>query len=90
MNPDEVPTEVTKRAYGLKGVSQNMYAAVVADYLTSGVDPACSADYLRKRFEERIWEYGPLSEFLHTLSECAADEVVTNLVTGLLIETGAE
>ena len=31
MNPDRVPMWITKRAYGLKGISQNMYAMVYAD-----------------------------------------------------------
>lgn len=31
MTPDDVPTEITKRAYNIKGVSQNTYAAVYAD-----------------------------------------------------------
>lgn len=33
MTPDKIPTELTRRAYALRGVtvSQNQYAAVVAD-----------------------------------------------------------
>jgi hypothetical protein len=52
-------------------------------------DPACSAEYLRKRFSERIWD-SEIAALLHMLPEPAADEMVTRLVEGLLIEMGAE
>ncbi|MFF7361055.1 hypothetical protein [Streptomyces sp. NPDC008125] len=32
MTPDDVPTEITRRAHALPGISQNAYAAVVADW----------------------------------------------------------
>jgi hypothetical protein len=53
------------------------------------IDPACSAEYLRKRFGERIWD-SPFAEYLYTLTEADADQVVDNLVQGLLIECLAE
>lgn len=54
-----------------------------------GADPACSADYLRERFAERIWD-SEVASLLRLLPEVAADEMVTRLVEGLLIECGAE
>ncbi|MFF4952261.1 hypothetical protein [Streptomyces chattanoogensis] len=45
--PDDVPTSLTMRAYGIKGVSQNMYAAVVADAYD-----AIRAEVLREADEE--------------------------------------
>lgn len=46
-----------------------------------------SAEYLRKRFEERIWE-SEFSGILNQLPEAVADQMVKNLVEGLLIEVG--
>lgn len=54
-----------------------------------GVDPACSADYLRKRFSEAIEE----SEFgwlLGAVPEEQAESMVTELVRRLLLEAGVE
>jgi hypothetical protein len=53
------------------------------------VDPCVSAEYLRKRFTERVWESGALSSHLHTLPEDYANAIVDYLVDGLLIEVGA-
>ncbi|MEU9560329.1 hypothetical protein [Streptomyces fumanus] len=52
------------------------------------IDPACSADYLRKRFAERIWD-SEIEALLRMIPEAAADEMVTRLVEGLLVECGA-
>jgi len=53
------------------------------------MDPACSTEYLRKRFSERIWD-SEVASLLRLLPEPAADEMVSRLVEGLLIECGAE
>lgn len=53
------------------------------------MDPACSAEYLRKRFAERIWD-SEIAAVLRMLPEMAAEEMVSRLVEGLLIECGAE
>lgn len=45
------------------------------------------SDYVRKRFEERIWD-SPIGEFLRTLEEPEGDRLVNNLVEGLLTEIG--
>jgi hypothetical protein len=50
------------------------------------VDPACSAEYLRKRFDEAIWE-SPLAGHL---DPDVWGSVVDALVERLLIEAGVE
>jgi hypothetical protein len=45
------------------------------------------AEYLRKRFTERIWD-SEIASLLHLLPEATADEMVSRLVEGLLIECG--
>lgn len=50
---------------------------------------ALSADYLRKRFSERIWD-SPLLRLLDVMDPDQLDPLVDDLVVGLLIEIGAE
>ncbi|MBJ6623610.1 hypothetical protein [Streptomyces sp. DHE17-7] len=52
-------------------------------------DPTVNAEYLHKRFTERVWN-SELSALLHMIPEAAADEMVDRLVAGLLTEVGAE
>lgn len=52
-------------------------------------DPTTNGEYLRTRFSERIWD-SELSDTLEQLPEALAEKIVDNLVTGLLIEVGAQ
>jgi hypothetical protein len=52
-------------------------------------DPACNAEYLRKRFDEAIWE-SPIMRLLDVMDPDELDPLVTALVERLLIEMGAE
>lgn len=47
-------------------------------------------EYLRKRFEERIWESEVGGYLQGLLDEHVANRVVEDLVEGLLIEVGDE
>ncbi|WP_223772967.1 hypothetical protein [Streptomyces sp. 135] len=53
-----------------------------------GFDPAVNAEYLRKRFDEAVWE-SPLAPLLHDLDEDDSQAMVAVLVTRLLVEVGA-
>ena len=53
------------------------------------MDPACSADYLRKRFSERIWD-SPILRLLDVMDPDELDPLVDALVEGLLIEMGCD
>jgi hypothetical protein len=52
-----------------------------------GVNPACGADYLRKRFAEAIWE-SDLVEFHKHADPEEVDVLVMALAERLLIEAG--
>lgn len=54
-----------------------------------GVNPACSADYLRKRFSEAIWE-SQLTALLDKMDPEDLDAVIDALVERLLTEAGVE
>jgi len=54
-----------------------------------GFCPRINGSYLRKRFDESLWE-SPLSEYLGTLTELEADRITRDLVARLLMEVGAE
>lgn len=54
-----------------------------------GFDPAANAEYLRKRFEEAIWESHLAIRFFD-LYEGDPQGLVNGLVDRLLVEVGAE
>lgn len=52
-------------------------------------DPLANAEYLRKRFSERIWDSQLVSFHKHVDPE-DLEPIIDALVTGLLTEMGAE
>lgn len=56
---------------------------------SDGFCPRINGSYLRKRFDESLWE-SPLGDYLGTLPEAEAPRIARVLVDRLLMEVGAE